>query len=108
MNLRTHIQGTTLDGGIPIQISIDGAPLDLTDITLTAFVTLKGNCNNKKDVSISDIVELTGSFIILKDEVIRWTKGFWELTVIFTNTNGDIEKYIYPDDVTRNITIQII
>jgi len=92
-----HIQGTTYEG-MAVEILVNSVAVDLTDATIEASFT--NDCKTKRftiNDKISDVVELDGSFWILKNTVLDWAFGKWVLTVTITLQDGTIKKYIHED-----------
>ena len=93
-----HIQGTTYKG-MTVELIVNSVAVNLTDATIeAAFVN---DCKVKRftiaNGGITDVVALAGSFWILKDTLLDWTKGKWILTITITLQDGSVEKYIYEN-----------
>ena len=100
MALRPHIKGDTFNG-LFITVTVNDAPLDLTDVEISAHFRLgnKTGCKVKKfDLDNGIIVtdEVNGEFNLLQDTVLNWDVGNWYFDVEFTFSDGRVKTY-YSD-----------
>lgn len=100
MALRPHTKGDTLNG-LFITVTLNGAPLDLTDVDLRAHFRLdsKTACDVHK-FSIGNGIVVTdavaGEFSLLADTILDWKVGKWYFDVEFEFSDGRVKTY-YSD-----------